>query len=80
MLQDELLSERKSSAFTPSGINATGYVTKTKQQISKLEIEYRQKRQTVEQCKLTLVTKDLLQMSSINKSHMPCQYCGSADY
>ena len=27
-----------------------------------------------------LVTEDLLQMSSIGKSHVPCQYCGDAEH
>ena len=50
------------------------------QQILNLETEYKEKRQRLEGQKSVLVSKDLLHMNNIEKSHVPCQYCGSADH
>ena len=69
----------KSSASTSSETDKAGDITLVKQQMSKLETVYRQNRHRLEQQKSVLVSKDLFQLSSVNKFHVPCQYCGSAN-
>ena len=34
----------------------------------------------MEEQKSVLITKDVLQMRSVNKLHMPCQYCDYTDH
>ena len=80
MLKDELQPETGSRDLILSETDVTHDITVTEHQISNLEIEYKQKRQRLEQQKSVLVTKDLLQMSSVRKSHVPCPYHGSADH
>ena len=81
-LQDEVLENRES---TSSEIETTCDMTMIAQKFWNLEIEYKQKRQRLEQQKSILVTKDMLHTSFTvsshvaEKSHVPCQYYNSVD-
>ena len=71
ILKNELQPETKIRACTLSETDETHDITVIQQQISN---GYRQKRQMLEQQKSVLVSRYLLQISHVNRSHVPCQY------
>ena len=68
-LHNELQPETESRDLIPGRTYATCTIWVTKQQTSPLEMEYKQKKQRLEQKESVLVTRDMLKLRSI-ESHM----------
>ena len=79
VLQNELQPETENRTSFLGEIDES-YDRTVTEKISKLETDYSQKCQRLEQQKYVLVSNDLLQMNGVKKSIVPCQYCGSADH
>ena len=85
-LQDRSLIESDTQDSPSSEMNTTNNIIVAEQEISKYKVRYKQRRQKLGQQKSVLETHNMYYTGnktlnySTAKSHVPCQYCGSADH
>ena len=85
-LQDKVLIGSENQDSTSSEVHSNNVITVREQKISELELRYKPKRQTLDQQKSVLVTKDMLHTGSKTPSQaaeqlqITCQFYGSEDH